>query len=101
MVLVLMAFAAWLLGHIFLALNLRSEREPLVRLGYRSNRLMVIWAAATLALLLFATLVPGVQGLFKVVPLSPAEWLLAVGVAVIGTFWIEAKKLIAVQHLRS
>jgi Ca2+-transporting ATPase len=92
-----MAFTAWLLGHIFLALNLRSEREPLVRLGYFSNRLMVIWAAATLALLLFATLVPGVQGLFKVVSLSPTEWLLAVGVALIGTFWIEAKKLIAVQ----
>ena len=56
---------------------------------------MVIWAASTL--------VPDVQGqgLFKVVPLSPMEWLLAVGVAVIGTLWIEARKLIAVQHLRS
>jgi len=96
-----MAFATWLLGHVFLALNLRSEREPLVRLGFFSNRLMVIWAAATVGLLLFATLVPGVQGLFKVVPLSPTEWLLAVGAAMIGTFWIEAKKLIAAQHLRS
>jgi len=96
-----MAFATWLLGHVFLALNLRSEREPLVRLGYFSNRLMVIWAAATFALLLFATLVPGVQGFFKVVPLSPTEWLLAIGAAMIGTFWIEAKKLIAAQHLRS
>ncbi len=37
-----MAFAAWLVGHIFLALNLRSEREPLVRLGYFSNHLIVI-----------------------------------------------------------
>jgi P-type Ca2+ transporter type 2C len=84
-----MAFAAWLLGHIFLALNLRSERQPLVRLGFFSNRLMVIWAAATLGLLPFATFVPGVQHLFKVTPLSAREWLLAVGVAMIGTFWIE------------
>lgn len=96
-----MAFAAWLLGHIFLALNLRSEREPLVRLGLFSNRVMVIWAAATLGLLLFATLVPGVQGLFKVVPLSATEWLLAIGSALIGTFWIEVKKLISLpKHLR-
>ncbi len=90
-----MAFATWLLGHVFLALNLRSEREPLVRLGFFSNRLMVIWAAATVALLLFATLFPGVQGFFKVVPLSPSEWVLAIAAAMIGTFWIEAKKLIA------
>jgi len=89
-----MAFAAWLVGHIFLALNLRSEREPLVRLGYFSNHLMVIWATATLALLLFATLVPAVQGLFRVVPLSPTEWLLAAGATMIGTFWIEAKKVL-------
>jgi Ca2+-transporting ATPase len=96
-----MAFATWLLGHVFLALNLRSEREPLLRLGFFSNRLMVIWAAATFGLLLFATLVPGVQGFFKVVALSPSEWLLTIGAALIGTFWIEAKKLIAARHLRS
>jgi Ca2+-transporting ATPase len=96
-----MAFATWLLGHVFLALNLRSEREPLLRLGFFSNRLMVIWAAATFGLLLFATLVPGVQGFFKVVALSPSEWLLAIGAALIGTFWIEAKKLIAARHSRS
>ena len=29
-----MAFATWLLGHVFLAFNLRSEREPLVGRGY-------------------------------------------------------------------
>ena len=88
-----MAFAAWLLGHVFLALNLRSEREPLVRLGFFSDRLMVIWAAAAIGLLLFATFVPEVQGLFKVAPLSAREWLLAAGLALVGTFWIEGKKL--------
>jgi Ca2+-transporting ATPase len=88
-----MAFVAWLLGHIFLALNLRSEREPLLRLGIFSNRVMVIWAVATIGLLLFATLVPGVRGLFKVAPLSAAEWALALFSALVGTFWIEAGKL--------
>jgi Cation transporting ATPase, C-terminus len=60
-----------------------------IELGLFSNRLMVVWAAATLALLLFATLVPGVQGLFKVAPLLPTEWLLAIGAALVGTLWIE------------
>ena len=39
------AFLAWLLGHVFLAMNVRSEREPLFRLGFFSNRLMILWAA--------------------------------------------------------
>lgn len=93
-----MAFAAWLLGHIFLALNLRSEREPLVRVGLFSNRLMIIWAAATLGMLLFATLVPGARDLFKVAPLSATEWMLAISSALIGTFWIEAKKLLIFKN---
>ena len=28
-----MAFATWMVGHIFLALNFRSEKEPLAKLG--------------------------------------------------------------------
>ena len=89
-----MAFATWLLGHVFLALNLRSEREPLVRLGISSNWVMVGWAVATLALLLVATLVPGARHLIKVTSLNAAQWALAAGAAFAGTFWIEARKLI-------
>src|SRR6266487_1254002 len=37
------AFVSWMLGHVFLAINLRSEREPLFRLGFFSNRLMILW----------------------------------------------------------
>jgi P-type Ca2+ transporter type 2C len=89
-----MAFATWLLGHVFLALNLRSDREPLFQLGLFSNWVMVVWAMATLALLLVATLVPAAQQLIKLTSLRPAQWALAVGAAFAGTFWIEARKLI-------
>ncbi len=87
-----MAFAAWLLGHVMLAFNLRSEREPLVHLGLRSNRLMIVWGAATVAVLLVATAVAGARTAFKVTALSAREWALVVGAAFIGTFWIEVKK---------
>jgi Ca2+-transporting ATPase len=89
-----MAFATWLLGHVFLALNLRTERQPLFQVGLFSNRVMVVWAMATAALLLVATLVPGAQQLIKVTSLSPAQWALAVGAAFAGAFWIEARKLV-------
>jgi len=86
------AFVTWLLGHVFLALNLRSEHEPLVRLGVFSNRLMIGWAAATLAFVLVAILVPIVQVALKTTSLSGQEWALAVGAALVGTFWMEVGK---------
>jgi len=87
------AFATWLLGHVFLAFNLRSEREPVIRVGLFSNWVMVVWAMATVALLLVATLVPGAQQLIKVTSLNRAQWELVVGAALAGTFWIEVYKL--------
>ncbi len=88
------AFVAWLLGHVLLAINLRSEREPLSRLGFFSNRLMILWAVAAIAFVLFATLVLGVQNLLKTTTLSGQDWLLVLIATVIGTFWIEMRKVI-------
>lgn len=86
------AFVTWLLGHVFLAFNLRSEREPLLKLGPLSNRLMVIWGVATALFVVLATFVPGVQAAIKTTSLSPATWALVIGMALVGTFWIEARK---------
>lgn len=86
------AFVTWLLGHFFLALNLRSEREPLLRLGLFSNRPMTAWGAATVAFAMLATSLSVTQGTFKIVPLSTKGWALAVGLALAGTFWMEAMK---------
>ena len=73
---------------------LRSEREPLFRPGFFSNRLMILWAVAAIAFVLFATLVPGVQNILKTTTLSGQDWLMVLVVTVIGTFWIEIRKLI-------
>lgn len=89
------AFVTWLLGHVFLALNLRSEREPLIRLGAFSNRLMVIWGAAAILFAIFASVTPGVQSALRTAPLGGAQWALAVALALLGTFWIEVRKWLA------
>jgi P-type Ca2+ transporter type 2C len=88
------AFVAWLLGHAFLAINVRSEREPLFRLGFFSNRLMILWPAVVIAFVLLASLAPFVQTILKTTTLSSQDWLLVLSVTVIGTFWIEIRKLI-------
>ncbi len=89
-----MAFVTWLLGHVFLAVNLRSQGVSLLRLGLFSNRLMIWWALATVAFLLVVTLVPGLRGVFRVTVLSARDWGIALGLAVVGTFWIEGWKWI-------
>jgi len=86
------AFVTWLIGHVLLAFNLRSEREPLLRLGLLSNPLMIVWALATVLFALAVTLFPGVQNFFKTATLSSTEWGLIVAAAITGTFWLEVRK---------
>lgn len=93
-----MAFVTWLLSHVLLAFNLRSEREPLWTLGLFSNRVMASWGAATALFIVVVTLAPPVGMLFKVVPLSIHDWWLAISVSVVGTFWIELIKLSVWRH---
>jgi P-type Ca2+ transporter type 2C len=89
-----MAFVTWILGHVLLAINLRSDREPLRRVGFFSNRAILVWAGAAIAFVLLATLLPPVRVSLKTSPLTPGDWALAAGAAIVGTFWLEARKLI-------
>ena len=89
-----MAFATWMLGHIFLALNFRSEKEPLVKLGLFSNKIMILWALVVVATLLLGTSLPFVHNSLKITNLSLSDWALVVGVSFLATFWMELKKIL-------
>jgi P-type Ca2+ transporter type 2C len=87
------AFATWLIGHIFLAMTMRSSLEPIWKQGIFSNRVMLVWAAAAIAFLLVVTLVPGIHGAIKVTSLGWRQWLMAFGVPFVAVFWQELRKL--------
>jgi Ca2+-transporting ATPase len=89
-----MAFATWMLGHIFLALNFRSEREPLAKLGFFSNKVMVLWALAVVATLILGISLPFVHDSLKITNLSLSDWALAAGVSFLATFWMELRKIL-------
>jgi len=91
-----MAFATWMLGHIFLALNFRSEKEPLIKLGFFSNKIMVFWALTAVATLLVGTNLPFIHESLKITYLSLTDWALVIGASFIATFWMELKKIL--QH---
>jgi Ca2+-transporting ATPase len=89
-----MAFAAWMIGHIFLALNLRSDHEPLVKLGLLSNKLMLLWGLVVAVTLVAGTSLSFIHDALKITSLSWENWAVVVVVAFVATFWMEAKKLL-------
>lgn len=88
------AFVTWLLGHVLLALNLRSERESIFKLGLFSNRFILVWSAAIAGFILLIMLIPQMQTAFRIQPLTGSEWALTISAALIGSFWIEVRKQI-------
>lgn len=91
------AFATWLIGHIFLAITMRSHRESIWRIGILSNKAMLVWAAAALAFLILVTNLSVAQVLLKLTTLNLNGWLLAFLTPLITIFLFEIRK-IAVRH---
>jgi Ca2+-transporting ATPase len=89
-----MAFATWMVGHIFLALNLRSEKEPLAKLGLLSNKLMLLWGLVVAVTLIVATNVPFLHSALRITSLSLGNWATVLLVSFVATFWMEIKKLL-------
>ena len=88
------AFAAWMIGHVLLAFNMRSERQPIFQIGLFSNRLMLGWALVSVAFISLVTTIPFLETYLKTTRLDRQQWLLILGAVLLGTFWIEAKKLV-------
>jgi Ca2+-transporting ATPase len=86
------AFATWIFTHIFLALNLRSERQSLFKSGVFSNKVMIGWGLVAIATLLLAITVPTFQAALKTSTLTASDWALVLVVSFVSTFWIEATK---------
>ena len=91
------AFATWMFGHIFLALNFRSEREPLIKEGLLSNKVMLLWALLVFVTLVVGTSLPFTQAALQITALNLPYWALAIGVAFAATFWMELWKILKKQ----
>jgi Ca2+-transporting ATPase len=83
-----------MVGHLALAGYMRSERQPLSRLGLFSNRALLLWAASALTLLVAAVYLPPLQDVLRTAPLAPTDWLVIVAAAVLAPAWMEVAKLV-------
>ena len=89
------AFVTWQFGHVALAFHLRSEREPLTRLGLTTNRVMIAWAAAVTIFVALAIGIRPLREVFATRTLHASSWATIAFAVVASTSWIEARK-----HLR-
>ena len=87
------AFGTWLVGHIFLAFTMRSQKESMVSAGLLSNKVMLLWAGLAFVFLLFVTNVPFAQSAIKVTYISAFNWMLVIVVPFVTIFWLELRKL--------
>ena len=88
-----MAFATLALGQLVHALNMRSSHS-LFRVGLLSNKYMLGAFFGSLALLLAVLLIPGVQGIFSLIPMGATAWGIVAGLALAPLVVMEAYKLI-------
>lgn len=91
------AFAAWLLGHIVLALTLKQERASLLERGLLANRFGAGWLAGMVALVAAMVTVPFFQEGLQTTALSGAQWALVVGGALVGGGWLEGCKALSTR----
>jgi len=92
------AFSTWILGHICLAINMRSERELLYKLGFLSNKIIVIWSVIAVLTLIAATNIGFLEIVLKTASLNTYEWQLVVAAAFVSTFWMEIRKYIIYER---
>lgn len=91
------AFAGWMVGHVLLAFNMRTERQPVLQSYFFSNRVMLVWAGATIAFILLVTGLPFLQVFLKTSSLSLCQWLLILAATLLGTSWLEVRRLVTFQ----
>jgi Ca2+-transporting ATPase len=87
------AVAAWLIGHVVLALHMRSEREPLTVRGLRLTLPFAVWAASAAALAAGGALTPLISRRLYLVPLPADMWGVVLASAILLPSWWEAAKI--------
>ena len=93
-----LAFTALVVFELFNAFNCRSLGEPLSKVGFFSNRYLVLGIAAAVSLQMLVVYHPSMQALFGTVPLGPTDWLLILLVAPWVVVAAEIQKRLLSRH---
>lgn len=88
------AFATWMVSHVFLAFNMRTIRDPLKNVGLLSNKIMIIWAVGAIGVTFLLVYVPILQDILRVTAINPLIWFIIFGISIAFSFWMELVKIL-------
>lgn len=87
------AFITWVFSQVFLAMNFRTEKEPISRRGFLSNRPILIWGIAVVLLLAAISVIPDLQVFVHTGMLTYADWAFIVIASFMSSTWMEGVKI--------
>nr|MDA8229294.1 cation-transporting P-type ATPase [Desulfitobacterium hafniense] len=87
-----LAFATWMIGHLILAVHMRSLREPITYLGILSNKTMVLWMCSALVFVFVVLNVSALRALINLQNLDLNDWIMVISLPFISTVWMELQK---------
>jgi Ca2+-transporting ATPase len=92
------AFATWMVSHVLLAFNMRTIRDPLKKVGYLSNKMMIIWAIGAIGVMFLIVYIPPLQAVLNVTAIGFLDWVLIFGISIAFSFWIEIAKIVSEKY---
>ncbi|SNX55297.1 cation-transporting P-type ATPase [Thermoanaerobacterium sp. RBIITD] len=87
-----MAFGTWLIGHVILAIIMRTKRVPLYRVGLFSNIAIDIWAILVVVFFIIVINVPIIRTVLGLTVLTGKDLVLIIISSIAFTIWIDATK---------
>ena len=89
----MMIFNTLAFAQVGQALASRSNREPLWRVGFFSNRPLLILLAIVVVAQVVVLLLPALENFFYTEPLRTLDWVISIGLGVLVYMALEAEKL--------
>ncbi len=86
------SFTAWMLSHLFLIFNFRTQKESILKHGLLSNKLVTIWILSVMSFLLMISTLPLIQSALNLTTLHLTDWVIVISLPFIAPFLIELTK---------
>ena len=95
-----MAFAVLAVSQLVHVLNIRSNKESIFKVGFGTNKTLLLANLVSFLLMLLVLEVPFMQEIFEIANLDLSQWLITIVLAVAPLFIVEVFKLFKINTLK-
>lgn len=95
-----MAFAVLGMSELVHAYNTRSNKKSIFKVGFGTNKMLILATAVSLLLMLFVLCVPAIQNIFEIAPLTTNNWMWVIGLSFAPLIIVEVFKLLKINSAK-